>query len=100
MGETVSTIFPQVEKLMEDFTQTKGLDDLDRLFKTLSFGLGITIRDYNQDQEEERKFRKMLHEAEKMRKENRSNIPGYRKRSETYRKSQEKRMKTLRRAMY
>jgi hypothetical protein len=100
LGDTVSTIFPQVEKLMEEFTQTKDIDDLDKLFKTLSFGLGITIRDYNQDQEDERKFRKMLDEAEKMRKENRSNIPGYRKRSETYRKSQEQRMRKLRSAVH
>lgn len=99
MGDALSTIFPQIDKAVEEFTGTKGLDNVDRLFKTLSFSLGFSIRDYEQDYIDKKRFQEIYEKALEERKSSKSNIPGYRKRSKESTKRFEKQMKKLRKAL-
>ncbi len=100
LGDSAATILPQIEDTVEEFTGTKHpADDLTKMYRAMSFSMGLTQREYDQDQENERKFREMLKRAEANKQRDKNKIPGYKARSDRYYLDRQKRMMKLRSAI-
>lgn len=97
LGDTLTTIFPQIDDELEKLTGLKGrYDDAQRLMKTMSFALGISQRDIDLEKQNEYEFRDALRRAEERRREDARKVPGSQKRSTDYMRRYQKKIRRMR----
>jgi hypothetical protein len=94
--DSITTIIPQLEEAVVKTTGYKNkYEGIDKVFRVMSFLFGIKQKDIDLDKERLWRYRDMLKEAEKKRKEARYKKPGYQKRSEEYRRKEMKRLRKM-----
>jgi len=99
LGGTLTAIFPQLDKALEDLTGTKDrYTDADRALKAMSFALGISEKEIDLEKQKGYDFKEALRRAEEARSLARKKAPGYQQRSDKYYQSYENRMRRLRSA--